>query len=1015
MPRHFHRNGRLLLAALPLVLAAPGCSEPSQLEVGLIGCSEVLRGPVCRISKQEREIRLFVRTLSGAEITVAGRSGPLLSICDGGRDLQERCVAAADGNQVRVQLDREHTSLRVTVRMARSLGSRSFDIALEPPVPDAPWVAEAAQLRNDAEQPRSAEDIILRNLARPELSRVELAQAYSELAQDRQEQLRLNEAELAIQDAVRLDDEAGLLSRQSFDLFVWADLLQDQRRLLKLEQILDTNQALFSTVAEDRPWLALYRAQAQQRMGSLDLALRYLDEADRANRTCGDDKSIHMASVLRAGVLADLGRISEDVMIKLAAEQLKQYPCRLGLLLRRQALLRIQALEYELGEGVPVDRSVDQRLRQLWTRLEPGRAVVPGEALRQHDAAIQKLLDRSLRAFDGISEDGVQGKPCHILRHIALVMLAQIRLALLTGRAESAQIMFASLREKLSSAQVKPEEAPVFGVEWLHLQARLLRAQGRFEEALALINQLEKYTGDDVGAFEVQWMLQMGRAQALLQLGEDHRDKLLDALWSADAIVEDASRSAPQLFGRGPLLGRFEWGSRLLLEQLLRVDAEGGVHATQAERNLALRYMRHVRTRGLLELRRLDRLQSLDANQQRSWREAVSSYIAARQALEHVQAQASTKEQLQAAEDRARQKLVSALTILGEEAAPEQRRPQPGELMLICHPLRQRWACVLAEPGEGASKVVAATIRMDDLPETSESWRLGERILGAFRQQLLRKDARTLTVFGYGVARDIPLHHIPLDGKPLGERLAVRYSLDLGLTAPVLASQLALFAVDGKLKLPAAPFGKTALADFIMRPIVQSRTWGRSLFELGRNGNVVGRGSGAASLDVREKIGDAGLLVLFGHADYVPANGWISGIAWTPWSRLTAGDVLVLPVVPPRVLLIACSSGSTLDALGGQESLGLAQAFLLRGSQEVLGTTRAVSAEAGAVLVQRILQHLAERPQDSLVSALQAALASLYWTPDGERLEVGHDGDQAEWLLRQRIQPDLDAFRIFTR
>lgn len=986
------------------------CQGAASSELGLLGCDEVRRGPSCVLKESESSFQVVIEAPPGAEISAIAGDQPLRIGCDNSPAASVSCVAQPGGNKLQVRVEARPQRIQIVVKTPGWFGSRKFDIAVENPVPLPPWLTEATRLRVEAARPQKAEQLVLDHL-KPELSTEDRARAYSELAQALQEQLQTKEAEAAIQQAIRLDEEAGLLSGKALDLMILAELLYDRRRLHALERMLDANQEVFALVARWRPWRPLYRAQNALALGDLEQALLQLNYADQLNGLSGDERSAGMAKVLRSSLRSVLGQERTDALVAEAAKQLSDYPCRHGLLLRRQAAMRLQILESELAEDVKPDLNTMARLRELWQRWESEPLADPDSLLREHDRKVQALLTTALGIFNGEGPLDAARKPrlCAIPRHIGLTILTQARLALLMGRTDDARAYLEQFRGVLTRAHVSPETSPTFGLEWIRLSAQLARSQGRYKDALAIINQLEQYAGEDYRAFEVHWTKLYGRALALHGLGPRRRDEAVAALREADATIVEASQSAPQLFGCGPLAGRFEQGRRLLLELLLRVEA-GRVLASQEELVEVLALMRQLRVRPLLDLGRGERIQRLSESQKQRFSTAVAEYLAARHALDRALAHNEPRPLIDELEARAHQRLAGAVAYLKERAIKEQADPRPGEVLLICHPLRRSWACLAATRG----RIDAATFAPDELRQPPLSDRSVPPLLASFRSQL--HGASRLAVLGYGEFRNLAVHLLPFEGQLLGQRLLVSYPLDIPQAAARRAqSSRALLVVDSNLEYSDPTVERIAIAAPLWESLKRSRRFEPQLIDMGGQGDS-GTGSPTGETrDLRKELEGAGLLVLFGHMKRSPGNGWNNGITWAPWSRLTGGDIMTLAQVPPRAILIACGSGSGEDSVGGQESLGLAQAFLLRGSQEVLAATREVTAEAGVLVARRVLEHLAAAPEDSLTTALSesvAALASGDWL-DGAQELPGHD--PKERRLLERIQPQLDAFRVLSQ
>ena len=143
------------------------------------------------------------------------------------------------------------------------------------------------------------------------------------------------------------------------------------------------------------------------------------------------------------------------------------------------------------------------------------------------------------------------------------------------------------------------------------------------------------------------------------------------------------------------------------------------------------------------------------------------------------------------------------------------------------------------------------------------------------------------------------------------------------------------------------------------------------------------------------QLPSANLFIYYGHAESSSAGGWDSRLRFAEGGHIAAQDLMALPAAPQRVLLIGCETALS-DRDAQADEAGLAQAFVLRGSAEVLATTRKVSDAAAEALVGKLAQLGALRPGGPpLTTALRDAVAA----------------------LRPRFPAyaaDLDAFRVYT-
>ena len=222
-------------------------------------------------------------------------------------------------------------------------------------------------------------------------------------------------------------------------------------------------------------------------------------------------------------------------------------------------------------------------------------------------------------------------------------------------------------------------------------------------------------------------------------------------------------------------------------------------------------------------------------------------------------------------------------------------------------------------------------------------------------------DAKRLLLPESGFFRDIDLHAAPLDGRPLISHLPVAYTLDLPPLDPPArpASPIALIVADPSRDLPAV---RATLA-----PI-------RAAFEAQGFRVKALEGDAATREAFRAAVTETDVRVLHyaGHASFGGQDGLDAALALAD-GPFSVRDILSLARVPPYAILLGCSSAGT-DP--GADSLGLAQAFLVKGTL----STIAARVDLDAAVVERIGARLAGDlwPTPDLPAALarvQTALA----------------------------------------
>lgn len=941
------------LAALALASwgLLTSCSSPT-LPVEFWGCESIKSGPVCLLGNAHGQPRTLKMLVSGAA------DFHIIFKTDAGEPQVE---SRASADLYVVTLPPKATWLQARLD-GGGWGGPSYLLRLEE-LAQPSWLRAAHDLRY-RDQLVLSEQTIREHLGE-QLPLMVRAWAQGELGRSLREQHRAKEALVEMRHAIELDRQSGLLLDEARDVFLTAEILLDERRGAAVEQLLEAHMPVLDSFIENRPWIRFYRARALQLRGEHQAALRILEQGESIARTMQDLRAEPTLSALRASILVDLGRAEQaDHLVANAAALLSGFPCRKGLLLEMQAAMRLAVLESVLGDGALQD---ERALASLWRQWE-GEAccatAAPTAALR-HDARLLFLLRQS--------QDTLAGG-CAQPQYLAKVLLTQARLALLMGRnADSAHALQAA--ERILDDRGGAENVPAHNLLWATLKARLALAQGQTALALSLFGKLEQIAHDGDDPYEARWRAVVGRAQVWLHEGQEQ--KALDAMRQSQLILKERARNTSPLVGRVSFLDRFTWSTRLLVEALYK--------ARKLEE--ALQTIRSTRVMALEELRVLSKLSVLTPAQRQQWNAAIDRYYETRLPLDKTGKLDGNDAAQLYRHQRQAEALQAAMQILGQPLGElPTRLPEPGELLLTCHPLRTSWLCLAATQEGGRLSIAAST--PSDLSATATPAELSAVLLQPFAALLLK--SRVVTVLASGVLRGIAVHMLPWGEGLLGDQLTVRYSLDIPGLPPAAPPRCgtALVVVPQALEDQAAlPLG-APLAERLKRsgfaPHLEMYDRRYAI------GNSLPRSLEAV---LRQELPHAAFTQLLSHGEFTRGNSWLSHLVLSPFTTLTAGDVLALGAVPPQVALISCESSASAEAVGGQEALGLAQAFLLRGSQEVLATTRKVSIQAGARVAQAVYDNW--RCGQSLVDALQLTVHSL-------------SADVA-------IAPELDAFQVLVR
>jgi len=121
-------------------------------------------------------------------------------------------------------------------------------------------------------------------------------------------------------------------------------------------------------------------------------------------------------------------------------------------------------------------------------------------------------------------------------------------------------------------------------------------------------------------------------------------------------------------------------------------------------------------------------------------------------------------------------------------------------------------------------------------------------------------------------------------------------------------------------------------------------------------GGTLLSGPQASGASVRSALPAHALFHFAGHAVFAGSAGWESALLLAGGDRLLIPDILALPQAPRWVVLLACQSGQVIDR-SGVASIGLAQAFIAAGSEEVIAASRALDDRRAAELSRVIYRH----------------------------------------------------------
>lgn len=606
-----------------------------------------------------------------------------------------------------------------------------------------------------------------------------------------------------------------------------------------------------------------------------------------------------------------------------------------------------------LQRGVGRSREAVQIFERLRPTLDPKDACAVGRFLNNQawSALLAReagerledptpLLEKALEAYEAC-ENVRPEKKVNALINLVLAHLQE-------GRLSQAKDLLARVH------QLEPHASLPHTLWRLDLEARIELRDERFSQALHLFDQLEelaKETRSPDGSLRAAF----GQAQAHRALGDP--EAALATLRRVEDLLDEQSLQIPVHQGRETFVATRQAAVGLHIEILL----DRGWSAQ------ALTVARHARSRMLRQLERSDRLASLEPHRRAEWQRLLAAYHKKRAALEDrakddwrlPEDQLSHERVARKAEAEAAQKLLDqAFLVLGDTGGQPDKGPtppRPGELILAYHPLAHGWV------GFAAHGQTVTVHRFDLAPEVlSRPEELAQHLLLPFRVSI--ETARKIRFLPSGPLREVDFHALPFDGDVLLASAPVVYGLDLPVSAGSARApeRRALLVVDPRGDLPGA--------------LIEGRTIFKSL-KSGSRPWVTEELSGtdASAETVQARLTAADLLHYAGHSSYSGFGGWESSLLLADGTQLTLGDFLALQRVPTWVVLSGCDTGSS-SSETSVESLGLAHAFLLAGSQAAIASTRPAYDRAVPDLFAELYRQWDREPD--LVLAFQRAQLS---------------------------------------
>lgn len=491
-------------------------------------------------------------------------------------------------------------------------------------------------------------------------------------------------------------------------------------------------------------------------------------------------------------------------------------------------------------------------------------------------------------------------------------------------------------------------------------RAELAFARSDLPRATRLLDGIPKKTTDRVA----DWRAAILRGR--IEHAAGRRAAAIAAYVAAEAVLDAMVDDLHADQGReGIGLGRHA-GAAAAIELL--VEAGKPVEAASVARRSRVRALRPVG--------RVARLAELDDARRAEWGEALGRYQAVRDRLTDELTGAwslATEERERVLRGHAalRQEMHAhhrrAFAVLDQPGAHGDRlgAPPPGELWLIFHPAPTGWFVI------GSSAMATRVVRIAALADAADDAALGAALLEPFAVEIA--DADVVEILAMGSTLDIPFHELPLGDATLLDRVAVAWSLDAGTRPPRPSATSALVVAD--------PASRREGIGALPR----SRDEGRLVADaLSKQGVAVELlvGDGATAPAILQRFAHVDWFHYAGHGIAAGATGWDSAMPLAGEAELAVRDVLS-SAVPRVVVLSGCSTAAVFPSTstGG---VSLATAFVLAGSDAVIGSTRDVHDAEALDMAAALYRtpHTATAAQRFRTAVLDGRARMRGWTRD---------------------------------
>ncbi len=734
-----------------------------------------------------------------------------------------------------------------------------------------------------------------------------------------------HEAASLFRQSVALHEAQGRISDAAGDRFAWSFVLSRMLHAYgEARTVLDSlrdTSTQYPDVMVEEPF---YRAHIAHATGDRRGEIELFRSVEEKAQRVGWTTYVRYGQFSLASAIADLGGY-------------------------RDARKRLIALGRDLDATVPACEKAD-----IWVATASTSSEIL-EADSGDDSDLESIADDSERLLR-VSMELIESSCQSVYRRAnALLELTRLRLWRhdLLGAAQSLAHARASL----------PSSEPEVAVEGLFLEGRTALESHDWRSALRAFRKMDQYA-ERLGWIEQRVNALGGCAAAQEGLGYD--DIASKTYAEVERVLDNVTIRIPLGEGRSTF--------NAARQAVLRRQAELLIRHGKPEAALAA--VQRMLDRGILAGQLVRQLAVLDRDARQKWEHSVEEYRRKRATIERGSSQdwmlpeqewLQQRDMRHGLEEAARRELEGALAALQEDAvvhcAADSETPVTDFATLTY---------IFGRTGGLGFMSYGNQVRAARLPlhvAASSPEQLAHTLLDPFKPDIEKLER--LRVLAVGPFAEVDLHALPWGGGALMNRFSLVYGTHgyheaLGPLLSISPTHAALIVTDPSGNLPSA-HREAEVVDRLLRSQGIVRVHRLSQDQ-------------ATSSAVLQALQRADIFHFAGHAKLSTTSGWGSEMELADGGHITAADILSLSSVPRLVVLMACEG-----ARPGADGVGIAQAFLSKGTRVVIAPTRKLSDAIGLEFTRLLYVHLAESEPGDFIGAFHQALRRLQSTnPDSD-------------------------------